>query len=128
MVLEVLTHASQIGDDRYAVPREIGAWTHTGQEQDLGRFDGSGREHDLAARADDARFAALHGLDAGRAVSLERHAKNVRAAENGQIPTFHRREEKCVCGAPPGSTLLRYLVVARAVLRPVVEIITPRNA
>ena len=127
MVGEVCADAGQFVPHFNAVARELFARPDAGQQQELRRTEGTGRDDDLACG--DARGSARsRDVDARGTRAFERDGRRVALGQHGQVGTLERRvqERNDRTAAPPAA--LRHLVEACAVLLRAVEVGISRKA
>ena len=99
MVAEVLSHAGQVVDDGDAHLAQVGGRADTGQEQYVGRADGSGGEDDLLS-LDREPLAAALDLDADGLLPFEDDAAGGAVGADGQIEPMAGRVQVAEGGAP----------------------------
>ena len=84
MVEQVLAHAGQFLDDRYAELLKLVARAHSRQHQEVGRFQRAGAQHNLIG-LDVEYLAAAFGLHAGDASAIEQDPSDEDVALDGEV-------------------------------------------
>src|SRR5262249_25549757 len=79
VILDVASHARKVLQDIDAEAMQLLLISHARLHQDLGRVDGSEREHDLTSCANALHSSLVQDLHAHRALAVEDHARHERA-------------------------------------------------
>src|SRR5690242_4184714 len=96
MVLEVLADAGEIMHDRDAEPSKIVGRTDAGQEEKLGRVDGSAADDDLGVGVGLLQLPPGQELDTPTTSTLHMNPGGVGVGQDRQVRTDARRSEESI--------------------------------
>ena len=96
VVAQVPAHAGQCGDDGDPVPLELLGGADPGEQEELGRVDRPGGEHDLARGVRLLLVPIQEVRDPAGATALDEEAGRVRAGDDRQVRPVHDRSQVAV--------------------------------
>ena len=128
VVVEILSHAGKIVDDRDLKPVEQVSLSYAGQLQQLRRAYGACGEDRLALRFCVQRLSFPGKLDAERLPVRRAHPGNQRPGQHAEILALQRRPQEGVARAPAPAAALVHLEIGAAEIVAAVEHFHRRDA
>ena len=127
VVLQVLPHAGQVGDDADPVRAQLVRRADARQLEQLRRVDRAAAEHDLA-RPDAVRAAPAGVVDAGRARAVEADAQHLRERDHVEVGPAHHRVQVRARGGEPAPAVHVAVEGGEALLAVAVDVVGERVA